>query len=940
MTGRARRVAGLTAVLGLMLPCPALPAAAPAWAAVPLPGGRQALLSLLDLSPQVPAALLVGEVIRVVHASRETGVPLRAAVREHLTGAAAGAAGAEEVPLPLSLPAWRELLGSQVSSETLVASILDDRRASMLCYGLLQVDAGTLDALAADPALLKRIYERHSGVFAAFGDVVAIRGDRLELPGGEAAQPVWAALVGEPLVPAPRAVTALLSANGGRLAYFASAVSALDAAGLGLVFPPNARLVTSIAVARGIYGAFARIEPGWALDQVPFVRLSADPALLLSLFRADAATGRLRHSRVFWEVVLADDALPARYPRRWEDLDGGGRAQPGWLLEQLTNAVVSVRTGRLFLYHFVERLTDRLPSASAADLAWLARGYRRYPALLLTLERLDITELDVFQRLVRHATRLGALPGDAAQLEGRLALFQAPLMLVLRARQVRAVDASRAAALIDAWSRVAPTGVGYGRAAAAWFDDVFLPALGHDPTAEGASAEATVLEAMAGLRAPAAPVTVTWESQPYRVDWAAPDLARLTEIRARQGGNTLDLALALCRTGATLDRGAGLDAVRGAAARLQQLESALAPLEPGERTTAPAPPDVRAILGQAGRDLQRLRDPGDLRRLAPIARRLGAAEDAALADVLMSILYAVWLGDPQGQVFLAGNVARRHDFGLHLSSGVERQQTAWRIPAETSGDGEPWHMRGAVLGLDVGLARLGLHRIRLDLPHREPTLNESDRRTLMTTMALTQPADLDQTAASSLAGWIRTGRALLSEPARLRPLLTPLGLDGRRRQATAWALAHQPQTLAAMFLRTELAALGAAGHPLPDAWGAADTPRTGCLCLRFPIPAALQLYSGRPAAGLLPSRVSDLKLSVLEALEARRLPSSLARGVLAGALQDYLDDVRPQHGDDWLTLAHDLDRISDDRFDDYIAALAAGGPLVPLASETSGSGQR
>ena len=938
MKARARRVATLVAVFGVALPCSAAPAVAPAWAAAPLPGGRQALLSLVDLSPEVPAALLVGEVIRVVHASRETGVPLRAAVQEHLAGAAAGAT--EDVPLPLPLASWRGLLGSHVSSATLVASILDDRRASMLCYGLLQVDAETLDALAADPALLKRIYERHSGVFAAFGEVVAIRGDRLELPGGEAAQPVWAALVGEPLQPASRAVAALLAANGGRLAYFASAASALDAGGLGLIFAPGARLQTSVAMARGVYGVFARIEPAWALDRAPFVRLAADPALLLSMFRADTATGRLRHSTAFWQVVLAGDALPARYPERWDTLDRGGRAQPGWLLAQLTDAAVSVRADRLYLYDFVERLTDRLPSASAADLAWLARSYRRYPALLLTLERLDIAELDVFQRLVRHASRLSELPGDAAELESRLALFQAPLMLVLRARQVQAIDASRAAALVASWSRVAPEGAGYARAAAGWFDQVFLPALGHDAALEGASAEATLLEALAGLRSPAAPVTVTWESHPYRVDWAAPDLARLTEIRARQGGNTLDTALALGRLGATLGSGAGLDTVRGASARLLQLEPTIAALEPSERTTAPAPPDVPAIVGQAGRELQRLGQPGDLRRVASIARRLGAAEDAALADVLMSILYAVWLGDPQGQAFLAGNVARRHDFGLGLLSGVDRQQTAWRIPAETSGDGEPWHMRGALLGLDVGLARLGLRRIRLDLPDREPTLNESDRRTLMTTMALTHPANLDQAAASRLAGWVRTGRALLADPARLRPRLTPLGLAGRRRQATAWALAHQPQSLAAMFLRTELAALGAAGEPLPDAWGAADTPRTGCLCLRFPMPAALHLFSGRPAAGLLTSRMSDVKLSVLEALDARQLPASLARGVLAAALQDYLDDVRPQHSDDWLTLARHLDGISDDRFDDYIAALAAGGPLVPLAPETSGSGQR
>ena len=78
--------------------------------------------------------------------------------------------------------------------------------------------------------------------------------------------------------------------------------------------------------------------------------------------------------------------------------------------------------------------------------------------------------------------------------------------------------------------------------------------------------------------------------------------------------------------------------------------------------------------------------------------------------------------------------------------------------------------------------------------------------------------------------------------------------------------------------------------------------------------------------------MADLKLRVLEELDERHLPAALARGVLASALHDYLDEARPRHGDDWFTLARQVDRVSADRFDDYVAALTAGGPLVPLAS--------
>ena len=60
--------------------------------------------------------------------------------------------------------------------------------------------------------------------------------------------------------------------------------------------------------------------------------------------------------------------------------------------------------------------------------------------------------------------------------------------------------------------------------------------------------------------------------------------------------------------------------------------------------------------------------------------------------------------------------------------------------------------------------------------------------------------------------------------------------------------------------------------------------------------------------------------------------------MLASALQDYLDEVRPAHADDWLTLARHVDRIAEDRFDDYVAALTAGGPLVPAGVATSTNG--
>lgn len=905
-------------------------AAAPDWAMVSLPGGRAGLLPRLGLATDVPTAIVIGELIRVVHASREPDNAALDAVRRYFAAPPEGAA--EPIPVPLSPSMWRDLLGKSVTDGRLVGALLQDRRAALLCYGLLQLDRETLATLAGQPGLIRRLYERHSGTFAAFAHVVRVRDGRLVLPGDDSAAVTWAELIGEPLTDPARAIPALVDADDGRLLYFADTVAGLDAARLGLVFLGATQDITPLDQVRSVYRAFTRVEQNWTFGDFPFVRLGADPALLLERLRTDPATGRLRHTEAFWETALGDRRLPNDVAD-WRTLGDGDRVEPGWLLQRLTDAALPVRLDRLLTYEFAERLTDRLPGASAADLAWLVRGYRHYPALLLTLERLGINDGAVLKRMVTHAAHVTSVADDTAALEIGLALYQAPLMLVTRARQARALDERAAQTLVASLSDIEPARSGYGRAVAGWFDTALLPALGYDSSFEGASPEATVLEAVAGLRAPAsadAPRTLIWEALPYRVDVAAPELARLTEVRGLQGGNTLDTALALCRLVATLAT-RDLESARTATASFNQLRSVLAPIEPSERTTASPPPDLGSLTEQASRDLARVRTRGDLKRLSAIAARLARAEDAALADVLTSLLYAIWLGDPQGQPFLAGNVARRHDYGVRLMTGAERELTPWQLPMETSGDGQPWHLRGALLGLDVGLARLALRRTRLDLPSDQPTLNESDRRTLMTTLALTQATDLDQRSASRVVAWLRAGQALAESPERLESRLDILDLDGRRRQAIAWAGAHTPDQVAALLLRTELVLLGHTGDAeLPSAWGTADTPRSGCLCLTFPTPPSLQRYAGRAGSGLLASRMADLKLRVLEVLDALRLPATLIRGVLASALQDYLEEARPLHGDDWFTLARHLDRVPPDRFDDYIAALTAGGPLVPL----------
>ena len=64
-------------------------------------------------------------------------------------------------------------------------------------------------------------------------------------------------------------------------------------------------------------------------------------------------------------------------------------------------------------------------------------------------------------------------------------------------------------------------------------------------------------------------------------------------------------------------------------------------------------------------------------------------------------------------------------------------------------------------------------------------------------------------------------------------------------------------------------------------------------------------------------------------LKDLNLPAPLARVILSGAMQDFIDEVRPIDDGDWLGLARRARTISRERVEDYVAAATAAGPLVP-----------
>jgi hypothetical protein len=111
----------------------------------------------------------------------------------------------------------------------------------------------------------------------------------------------------------------------------------------------------------------------------------------------------------------------------------------------------------------------------------------------------------------------------------------------------------------------------------------------------------------------------------------------------------------------------------------------------------------------------------------------------------------------------------------------------------------------------------------------------------------------------------------------------------------------------------------------------------GALSPHFHPPVPLEAVSGRGPLAQALGRFADLKLRLAELTAALGVPSRLIRDVMASALQDYLDDVRPAYPEDWPALLARFEQLTRGRVEDYVAALtAAGGPLVPDAAPAEG----
>jgi hypothetical protein len=302
---------------------------------------------------------------------------------------------------------------------------------------------------------------------------------------------------------------------------------------------------------------------------------------------------------------------------------------------------------------------------------------------------------------------------------------------------------------------------------------------------------------------------------------------------------------------------------------------------------------------------------------------------SALSESLTALVYALALGEPDSPAANGGAVWRRHLLRGHTdaSEGV----SAWRLATEVfAADG--WHLRGSLLRLDLALAHLALRRIDHTQVPAPFSMSTMDQRSLARTIALIEPGAIGDAARDAVASAIARGRGraanLATHPDALDRIASDAALSEWRVSGIRWLLANDAARVPGALTTLELFRLGG-GTPLPGL-GAAGDALSGCYCLVFPARMAWEEYTGRASTGQLGSQLADVLLRTTDALSARRLPAVLIKDIAAFAMQDVMDTAGPAYFDDWLPVAFAARDLRDDRFDDYVAALTASGPLVPV----------
>ena len=567
---------------------------------------------------------------------------------------------------------------------------------------------------------------------------------------------------------APAFVRALLTLDQGRLAYFFRAMAQMAPVHLRLILnldSPDAAL--RVTAARRLRSVFERIASNWAVDERAFWRPELDPTSFIADLRSDDA-GRpfIPGTQAFWNAAF-DDAAARREDIR--ALTTGEPADFVWLCEQVFAADRGEQRRRYDVVMFASRTIPRVTPENAQDAIDAVRGAFAYPALVRTLERVQLRSLAAYGAAVRRATALSAIADDvrAARADAQ---FQGALMLLTRATVRGGLAPDSLPQLVSSLAAVDTSERGdYDGRLVRWLDVNLIARAAKaapdssDPKDSGVGPydstsgvmDEDVLVLMSGA-AEAESRFVEWEGMRYRLDFRTAEATRLAKHLGDRPRPYLSSARTIAEAADVLE---GRTLTRDALGREAEAIDRIAQAGPWFETdedTSRASGRFRDLTAAVQREARN----GDVRSASRLVPALREMADEFLARGLMELAYAAALGQPDRTPIDASDAASRHDFGLRPANG--RRNNPWRFPIAGAEGARGWHVRGSLLSLDVALAEFALVPLSSRPPARRPTLNDEDRRVFSQAAVLIEPMSLDDETGATIISAIRRGRARLA----------------------------------------------------------------------------------------------------------------------------------------------------------------------------------
>ena len=836
--------------------------AVPGFFDLPVTGGTTAYGSLGFAPDERGLALVL--LAREIY-SQSAGFNERSAAARRLTFVLAAPAAqvasesADSEPITvaasLSADAWRDLLEVPRNGD-LFAAIVSNRGALLTCAAAMTGDASLRTLLERDRGLLRWISRNAPGAFTVAGRSLRFANDRLVVPGGVAAEPVWEALAGERIAKTADFMRALLSRDSGRLAWFFDAMTTVPEARRAVLMPPVA-LEERLDVTRALYASFRTIDPNWRVEDHPFLRGNADAWMITTQVALGNGAPAPPNWQWLWQELFDRNDLSRRdvvnLPRT-----ATAPVSLAWMAQKISEQSPRERRDRFEMVRFAQLVFGRATDADAVDVAVALGGYRRFRSALLTLDRMDVTAPKTMARMVDAARRVADRPGR--EQKHALVALQSALAFIERARVSRAIDAPTAERLVlslaDTVDRNAPTLPAVAQWIVATLVKALPPLVQPDRFTTQTAYESTILQSMAGPAGETDIPEVVWEGLTYRADLSGAELARLTRIRDQLVSPGLDAALA-------------------------------------------------------------------------------GGQPAPIAEALIALVYSAAMGDPEGPGLLSKDIAQRHVFGLDAPSGARAELLAWMPPRDQVGDGIPWHVEGALTGLDLGLARLALRRIADNEMPVAPTINLNDLLTLSRTIAALNPRELRDADRDELVAAIARGRARVAAAGHdltaVMALAEEVQLSFTVRQTLPWLIVRTPDAIPGVFALRDLMWLGkpSLSREQLDHWGPYSEALDSRLRTSMPSPAPWESFGGRADSGVMATQLPDLTLRMAEETVRLKLPARLIPALLTYATQDYWHDVAARFSDDWPAMMRQALALSPSRVEDYVAALAGDGPLRP-----------